>query len=52
MELRQGVSSWGLGKGSSPEDDQALEQAPQDSGHSPMLLDVNECLHNTLRNRF
>ena len=42
---------WGLGKDSSPESGQALEQAAQGSGHGPKLMEVKECLDNTLRHR-
>jgi len=47
----RGGSGWGLGSGSSPESVQSLEQAAQDSGHSPELPEFRECLENALRYR-
>lgn len=43
--------SWILGKGSSPEGGQTLEQAPQGSGYCPKLLEFKEDLDNTLWHR-
>jgi len=42
MELHQARVRLGLGKVSSPESGQALEQAPQGSGQSPKLLEFKE----------
>lgn len=39
-------SDWVSGKGCSPEDGQALAQAPQGSGHGPRLSEFKECLHS------
>ena len=38
----RGRSCWGLRKGSSPEDGEALEQAAQGSGYSPKLPGFKE----------
>ena len=48
-----GGSGWVLGKGSAPDgaDDQALEQAPQGSGHGIELPEFSECLDSALRCR-
>lgn len=49
MELHQGKVRLGIRKmPSSPEDDQALEQAPRGSGHGTKLLELRECLDNIL----
>lgn len=45
-------SDWVSGKGCSPEDGQALAQAPQGSGHGPRLSEFKECLHSTLHTGF
>ena len=37
----------GLGKGSSPDSGEALEQAPWGNGNGPRLLEFKECLDNT-----
>jgi len=46
MELCQGKGSWGLGMGSAPESDWALEQAAQGSGCT-----LQEFVDDTLRHR-
>ena len=51
MELCRKGSGWGLGTGSSLEGGQALEWAPQGTGHSPRLLAFNKCLDSALRHR-
>ena len=45
MELCQGRGSWGLGKGSAP------EQAPQGSGQDPKLPEFKEHFDNVPRHR-
>ena len=45
MKLCQGRGSWGLGKGSAP------QQTPQDSGPGPKLLEFKKHLYNALRRR-
>ena len=40
---------WGLGKDSSPESGQALEQAAQGSGHSPKLPEFKKHLGSGLK---
>ena len=47
MELCQGKGSWGLGMGSAPESDWALEQAAQGSdhgGHGPRRPELKKLL--------
>ena len=44
VELHRGGSCWVLGKGSSPYGVQALERAPQVSGHSPRLPEFKKHL--------
>ena len=46
-----GGSGWGLRKNLHQEGDQALEQAPQSSGHDPKLLMFKKNLENALKRR-
>ena len=48
MKLLKGSSGWISGKDTSPEGSQALEQAPQGSGHGPKLLELKKHLDHTL----
>lgn len=50
MELCQEGSGWALGKGSSPNGGQTLEQAPQCNGHSTNLLEFNKSWDSALSN--
>lgn len=49
MELCQGRGRWGIGKGSSPEGDGALEQAAHGRRHGPKQLEFKKHLNTALR---
>jgi len=48
----RGGSGWGLGKGSSADSSQALEQAPQGEGHDSKMREFEKTLGSVLRHRF